>query len=116
MGTIVDNGATNQTSDPIGVDPNTGEPIAPPAPAPVAAPSPLSNFAGGVGSILLFPGTVLVSPFVGTGDPLDTSHLPITVIISAVAWYFAFKWASGPSGPLHGLMKGPKAKRSHDDE
>lgn len=49
--------------------------------------APVNSLANGVGSILLFPGTTIVSQFVGTGDPLDASHLPITVIISAAAWY-----------------------------
>ncbi len=54
---------------------------------PGAQPAPTLNLASGVGQILLFPGKTIVSQFVGTGDPLDTSHLPITVLLSAAAWY-----------------------------
>lgn len=53
---------------------------------PGAQPAPALNLASGVGQILLFPGKTIVSQFVGTGDPLDTSHLPITVLLSAAAW------------------------------
>ena len=49
--------------------------------------SPVSNLAQGIGGILLFPGRMLVQQFVGAGDPLDTSHLPITVLLSAAIWY-----------------------------
>ncbi len=55
--------------------------------SPGAQPAPTLNLASGVGQILLFPGKTIVSQFVGTGDPLDTSHLPITVLLSAAAWY-----------------------------
>ena len=54
------------------------------------SPSPVANLAQGVGGILLFPGRMIVQQFVGTGDPLDTSHLPITVLLSAAIWYGAY--------------------------
>ena len=54
--------------------------------------APTINLASGIGQILLFPGKTIVSQFVGTGDPLDTSHLPITVLLSAAAWYAAYWW------------------------
>lgn len=56
------------------------------------ATAPTMNLASGVGQILLFPGKTIVSQFVGVGDPLDTSHLPITILLSAAAWYAAYWW------------------------
>ena len=60
--------------------------------APAGTPaSPASGLASGIGSILLFPGRIIVSQFAGTsGDALDSSHLPITILLSAAAWYGAY--------------------------
>lgn len=62
--------------------------------------SPVSNLAQGIGGILLFPGRMIVQQFVGTGDPLDTSHLPITVLLSAAVWYGAY-WYFFKHGQIH---------------
>lgn len=61
--------------------------------------SATSNLASGIGGILLFPGKTIVSQFVGSGDPLDTSHLPITVLVSAAAWYALYYYFFGRNAP-----------------
>ncbi len=86
------------SSDPTSINPGVNlnlaqAPTDPNATSPGAqATAPTINLASGVGQILLFPGKTIVSQFVGTGDPLDASHLPITVLLSAAAWYAAYWW------------------------
>lgn len=72
------------------LNPNSSADVSGGAAAPVAPAG--ANLASGIGQILLFPGKTIVSQFVGAGDPLDTSHLPITVLLSAAAWYAAYWW------------------------
>jgi hypothetical protein len=53
-----------------------------------AVQDPLSALVSGIGGIVLFPGRVIVQQFAGAGgDPLDMSHLPVTILLSAAAWY-----------------------------
>ena len=76
--------------------------------SPVAAPSPVSSLASGIGGVLLFPGQMIVQQFMGTsgGDPLDMSHLPITILLSAGAWYGLYWYLTRPGGLFH--SKGEK--------
>jgi hypothetical protein len=71
-------------------------------PPSVSASSPVASLASGIGGIVLFPGRVLVQQFIGVGgDPTDMSHLPVTVLLSAAAWYGLYWWLTKPGGPLH---------------
>jgi hypothetical protein len=81
---------TNAYADKPPQSPGMGTIVDTTPPAPAPAPAPVQGLLSGVGGILLFPGQVIVKQFVGEGDPLDTSHLPITVLISAAAWYAAY--------------------------
>jgi hypothetical protein len=93
------------------IDSSTGAPVTAQAPhanastpqgaAPAAAAPPTTMLASGVGQILLFPGKTIVSQFVGAGDPLDASHLPITVLLSAAAWYAAYWYFFQRGGAKH---------------
>lgn len=100
VGSYVDTGATNAVPD-SKYSPQTtvatGEVV-----QPIEAPSPVSSLAGGIGSVLLFPGRLLVQQFVGPGgDPLDMSHMPVTILLSLGAWYGLYWYLTKPGGLLH---------------
>jgi hypothetical protein len=103
--------ATNQTS---GVGAYSSNPVPTPAQVdasdapPVVAdtPSPIASLASGIGSIVLFPGRLVVQQFAGTGDPLDMSHLPVTILLSLGAWYGLYWYLTKPGGLFH--SKGDK--------
>lgn len=100
MGTYTNPSSTSSAPDP-GINPAstiaTGQvPDVQMVPVDNAS-SPVSNLVSGIGGVLLFPGRVLVQSFVGAGDPLDMSHLPVTILLSLGAWYGLYWYlASGP--------------------
>ncbi len=110
IGSYANSSDTTQTSsNPIAVD-SSGLPSNPP-PAPATQTStPLASLTNGVGSLLLFPGKLIVQQFIGTGDPMDMSHLPITLLLSAVAWYGAYWYLFEKRGSAPWA-----SKRKHED-
>src|SRR4051812_12677978 len=65
--------------------------------------SPVASLASGIGGVLLFPGRIVVQQF--TSDPMDMSHLPVTILISLGAWYGLYWYLSKPGGLLHSRAK-----------
>lgn len=66
--------------------------------------SPVASLASGIGGVLLFPGRVIVQQF--TTDPMDMSHLPVTILLSLGAWYGLYWYLSKPGGLLHMKHRG----------
>lgn len=115
MGTYTTATATNAPSDQPQVAINTGVPVDQAPPMPV---SPVQSLASGIGGILLFPGRILVQQFIGpTGDPMDMSHLPVTVLLSAAAWYGAYWYLfERSSAPFKSRNSRPSALHKGGEE
>lgn len=114
LGSYVSSSDTAQTStDPIAVD-ASGLPANPPPPPATSAASPIAALTQGVSGIVMFPGKLIVQQFIGAGDPLDMSHLPVTLILSACFWYGAYWYFFQHKGsaPLFGHIG--KHKRNED--